>query len=90
MIGPILPGKQKWYGGILGEDGCIYAMPMCAKQVLKIDPSTQEVKLIGRDLSSKGWKWHGGCASNGKKDYLKKINEISKLSIILFFDEIHP
>ena len=64
LIGQQLLGKQKWYGGILGDDGCIYGIPMCSTKVLKVNPATDEVELIG-DLSDKPWKWHGGCASNG-------------------------
>jgi hypothetical protein len=27
LIGPIFEGKQKWYGGIVGSDRCIYGIP---------------------------------------------------------------
>ena len=26
-IGPEYDGKAKWYGGIMGVDGCIYGIP---------------------------------------------------------------
>merc|ERR1712139_672930 len=38
---------------------------MGAESVLKIDPATQEVTLIG-DLPQCGWKWHGGVAGSDK------------------------
>ena len=52
-------GKHKWYGGLLGGDGCIYGIPQCAVSVIKIDPKNQQVSTIGK-LPGGGWKWHGG------------------------------
>ncbi|CAE8588000.1 unnamed protein product, partial [Polarella glacialis] len=52
-------GKQKWYGGLLGCDGCIYGFPMNATGVLKVNPVTQEAILLG-DFPEGGYKWHGG------------------------------
>jgi hypothetical protein len=40
---PILPdgeGRDKWEGGVVGNDGCLYGMPQRAKNVLKIQPAT--------------------------------------------------
>lgn len=57
---PLLPGvDQKWYGGLLGPDGCIYGMPYNADSVLKIEPKTGKASTIGK-LPLGGWKWHGG------------------------------
>eukprot|EP00164_Ancoracysta_twista_P008236 GFYU01011840.1.p1 GENE.GFYU01011840.1~~GFYU01011840.1.p1 ORF type:complete len:387 (-),score=76.85 GFYU01011840.1:40-1200(-) len=56
---PELAGNHKWYGGLLGCDGCVYGIPNCAKSVVKINPATSEVTTIG-DLPSGGQKWHGG------------------------------
>ncbi|CAK9117267.1 unnamed protein product [Durusdinium trenchii] len=57
---PVLKGRCKWYGGLLGCDGCIYGIPNCAPSVLKIDPHSQEVINIGPTFSQGGQKWHGG------------------------------
>ena len=63
-----LAGKQKWYGGLLGLDGCIYGIPNCATAVLRVDPRTQEVSTFGEaDLpdtpfGDQKYKWHGGVA----------------------------
>ena len=66
-IGPDLITFQgsKWDGGVLGSDGCIYAIPFNASRVLRIDdpaaPGDAAVELIGPDLSTHGGhKWNGG------------------------------
>lgn len=64
-IGPDLSqygGQNRWYGGITGLDGCVYAPPYAATGVLRIDPRTDTVDVIG-DFSKGGYKWHGGLLS---------------------------
>ena len=46
-------------GGITGLDGCVYAPPYTATGVLRINPNTDSVEVIGNYPES-GWKWHGG------------------------------
>ena len=46
-------------GGILGVDGCVYAPPYTATGVLRIDPKTDSVQVLG-DFPVGEWKWHGG------------------------------
>jgi len=59
-IGPALTdGQNKFYGGILGVDGCIYGIPYNASGVLRIDPTTDAVQVIG-EYPVGGYKWHGG------------------------------
>eukprot|EP00559_Dactyliosolen_fragilissimus_P003459 CAMPEP_0184859660 /NCGR_PEP_ID=MMETSP0580-20130426/4646_1 /TAXON_ID=1118495 /ORGANISM="Dactyliosolen fragilissimus" /LENGTH=562 /DNA_ID=CAMNT_0027356431 /DNA_START=32 /DNA_END=1720 /DNA_ORIENTATION=- len=59
-IGPDFnTGQNKWYGGIKGRDGCIYGMPYTATGVLRINPITDEVQLLG-NFPQGGYKWHGG------------------------------
>ncbi len=59
-IGPSLSeGQNKWYGGILGADGCIYGMPYTAMGVLRINPKNDKVEVLG-NYPSGGYKWHGG------------------------------
>jgi hypothetical protein len=43
----------------LGVDGCIYAPPYTATGVLRIDPRTDNVQVIGH-FPYGGYKWHGG------------------------------
>jgi hypothetical protein len=50
---------SKTPGGILGADGCVYAPPYAATGVLRIDPRTDSVDVIG-DFPPGGYKWHGG------------------------------
>ncbi len=62
-IGPNLfqfGGKNRWYGGILGIDGCVYAPPYAATGVLRIDPRTDSVKVIG-DFPEGVTSGMGGC-----------------------------
>jgi hypothetical protein len=57
-----LIGKQKWYGGLYASDrdGCIYGVPNCASQILRIDPKNDTVTTFGDGLHEGGYKWHGG------------------------------
>ena len=34
-------GVGKWYGGVVGADGCMYSFPNCATSVMKFDPVTE-------------------------------------------------
>ena len=60
---------QKWYGGLLANDGNIYGIPMNAPSVLRISPREQRAELLPIDARaspaaevspSDRWKWHGG------------------------------
>ena len=53
-------GGEKWVGGVLGLDGCVYGIPANAAKVLCFDPKTQEATLVGADLGEGGEKWVGG------------------------------
>jgi hypothetical protein len=74
LIGPRFPGKAKWYGGIVGSDGCIWGIPHNHSYVLHIDPTTDTVSLLGqgdditgrRPLPTGMWKWHGGLRAGDK------------------------
>lgn len=44
---PEMQGDWLWHGGNLGDDGCIYGVPCNAERILKINPRTSEVSLIG-------------------------------------------
>jgi len=62
-IGPSFEGKQKWYGGIVGCDGCLYGIPQNYHGVLKINPRDQSCTILMSDNIPEGdWKWHGGLA----------------------------
>ena len=50
----------------MGPDGSIWGMPYNASTLLKIQPSTGEVREIG-SFPLGGWKWHGGTKSG---DYI--------------------
>lgn len=70
---------NKWYGGILGDDNCIFGVPYAASGVLQIDANTDTVEIIGEDRDGEGddtlskcdvneYNFHGGIFSkrNGK------------------------
>lgn len=70
-------GRFKWLRGIEAKDGCIYAIPSNALQVLRIDPAlniqekngTDQVKTFGGPWQGT-WKWHGGVlAADGVSLY---------------------
>uniref|UniRef100_A0A061RHK2 A1 cistron-splicing factor AAR2 n=1 Tax=Tetraselmis sp. GSL018 TaxID=582737 RepID=A0A061RHK2_9CHLO len=65
LVGGPFPGRQKWYGGILAANGAIYGIPQTATGVLRIDPRTDECRVIAEgQLPEGGWKWHGGLATD--------------------------
>jgi hypothetical protein len=74
LIGPRFPGKAKWYGGIVGSDGCIWGIPHNHSYVLHIDPTNDKVTLLGQGDEEIGrqplpegmWKWHGGLRAGHK------------------------
>ena len=57
-----LPGQDKWLGGVLGADGCVYGVPGHARQVLKLEPNTGTVTTIGGPFNGK-YKWLRGVAA---------------------------
>ncbi len=60
---PLTRGQNKWYGGIIGKDGCIYGMPYTASGVLRINPKTDSVQVLGH-FPWEGYKWHGGLLAH--------------------------
>lgn len=71
--------KNKWQGGVLGRDGCVYCIPANGQHVLRIhtnpiDDSSgeQPVQLVGHLPAHKD-KWQGG--SQGKDGALYFIPE---------------
>ena len=57
----------KYHGGAIHpDDRCIYAIPQSATRVLKLDPMTDTISLIGPTLPGK-YKWYGGVV--GKTDH---------------------
>jgi hypothetical protein len=57
-----LHGQTLYLGGEVGVDGKIYCIPGHASRVLKIDPETDQVTLMGPELQSNGtkFKWLRG------------------------------
>jgi hypothetical protein len=57
----------EWGAAALGNDGCIYWLPMFPSRVLKYDPETQEaLLLVGDDFRGEDRGWMSGAvASDG-------------------------
>ena len=59
FVGPALPGKNKWYGGVLGTDGAIYGICQNATGILRIDPKNDDNVTIHGNFPLGHFKWHG-------------------------------
>lgn len=57
---------NKWYGGIVGKDNCVYGVPYRTCAVLKIDCEKDTATLVGPDYGTTKYNWHGGIQVNGK------------------------
>lgn len=57
---------NKWYGGLVGKDNCVYGVPYRTCAVLKIDCSADTATLVGPDYGTTKYNWHGGVQVNGK------------------------
>jgi hypothetical protein len=58
---------NKWYGGLVGHDNCVYGIPYRASAVLKIDTTAGgTASLIGPDHGANQFYWHGGILCKGK------------------------
>jgi hypothetical protein len=57
---------NKWYGGIVGVDNCVYGIPYRSCAVLKINCNTDTATLVGPDYGSTQYNWHGGIQVHGK------------------------
>ncbi|CAK9117288.1 unnamed protein product, partial [Durusdinium trenchii] len=64
LLDAVCMGRDKWLGGELGQDGCVYGIPGSASRVLKITPSTREVELCGPEMTGK-FKWLRGISLDG-------------------------
>jgi hypothetical protein len=61
-----IDSTNKWYGGIVGKDNCVYGIPYGTCAVLKIECATDTASLVGPDYGSTKYNWHGGVQVNGK------------------------
>ena len=78
-----LEGECKWYGGLMGNDGCVYGMPQNADGVLKIDPFKATVEVVKHPLITKGGnKWHGGLRDKEGNIWAVPANADSFLKVV--------
>ena len=75
-----LMGQDKWLGGVLGADGVIYGVPGHANRVLRIDPATGAVGLIGPELPGQ-FKWLRAIAAPNGVSYCLPCHSDSVLKI---------
>lgn len=86
LIGESYSGINKWSGGGIGGDGCLYCIPCNHKRVLRIDPVAMTTSLFGPDLHNPPLSWAGGAAgpygcvygTPHKSDYILKIDPFSR------------
>ncbi|CAE7254402.1 unnamed protein product [Symbiodinium natans] len=64
ILDAAIMGRDKWLGGELGDDGCVYGVPGSALRVLKVSPSDGVVETIGPELPGK-FKWLRGIQVDG-------------------------
>eukprot|EP00592_Proboscia_alata_P022273 CAMPEP_0194402598 /NCGR_PEP_ID=MMETSP0176-20130528/1283_1 /TAXON_ID=216777 /ORGANISM="Proboscia alata, Strain PI-D3" /LENGTH=192 /DNA_ID=CAMNT_0039200017 /DNA_START=64 /DNA_END=639 /DNA_ORIENTATION=+ len=63
-------GKNKWNGGVVAENGCLYCVPANSNRVLEYNPATNTSATIGRDLSEYGeLKWNDAVIGNDGNIY---------------------
>jgi len=62
-VGPVIEGKYKYYGGVVGSDGAIYGICQNAASILRIDPlcrsKANEIVTLHGNFGGGGHKWHG-------------------------------
>ena len=58
--------SNKWYGGIVGVDNCVYGIPYRTCAVLRIDCTRDTATLVGPDHGNTKFQWHGGIQRLGK------------------------
>ena len=63
-----LAGDWKWHGGNLGCDGMIYGIPGNAASVIRVDPRTSEVAMVGAKFEGRQ-KWYGGIVASSGSIY---------------------
>ena len=83
LIGASFPGRNKWYGGLLGTDNRIYGVPQNASGVLRIDPrnAANPCEVFGA-FPEGGWKWHGGTVGPRGEIYGIPAHADSVLKIV--------
>ena len=83
LIGASFPGRNKWYGGLLGSDDRIYGVPQNASGVLRIDPrnAANPCEVFG-SFPEGGWKWHGGTVGPQGEIYGIPAHADSVLKIV--------
>ena len=81
--------EWKWHGGVLAEDGCIYACPANATSVLRIDVAAQTLTAIGDSSKLQGeCKWYGALKSDDGNIYGVPQNADAVLKIVPATQEV--
>ena len=75
-----LIGTEKWTGGVLANDGCIYGIPGASATILKIDPSTNDIYTFG-SVGTGQYKWWGGVLARNGGIYCSPCHQSSVLKI---------
>lgn len=70
-----------WGRPVLGADKCIYFPPACHDQVLKFNPSTKSISLIGEYFTDREYKWMSGTLASDGFIYCIPMNADNILQI---------
>lgn len=81
FFGGPFPGRNKFYGGLVGKDNAIYGICQNSTGVLRIDVEQQTAKIHG-SFPEGGYKWHGGVADNNGDIYGIPAHADSVLKIV--------
>jgi hypothetical protein len=78
----------KYGGGVVGTDGCVYALPSDADSVIKIIPETEEVRVIGPRFSNRINKWQNGFTGRDGAIYAIPCDADAVLKIVPETEEV--
>lgn len=88
LIGDDYGKGLKWAGGALASDGCIYAAPSRASQILKINPENLTTELVGPILSGDRLKYNT-CFGSPEDDSILYFLPYSADQIMKFNIKTH-
>lgn len=63
LVGATVSGSEKWHGGVLAPNGCIYGLPSQATTVLKINTANDGVGTTGSLAAGSFGKLSGGTTN---------------------------
>ena len=81
IIGTRMCDGSSWGRPVLGANKCIYFPPLSHDQVLKFNPATQKISLIGKSCGQCIWKWYNAVLASDGYIYCIPLNAKDILQI---------